>query len=284
MKLCTSLLISFICFWNCSCQGRSAETGANKDSTVSTSNIVANENLNANTGATLKDQTSSRKKLGNFRVDAFLDNELVSRSTYREGLCVRYITFNTETKKQESEIEYSYKKSGELDHIKVIQGDESREAQLEADKYVRDFVVQNQILNSKGIEFPLPDIAADEVRDLSKILAVADNYSDFKTESRTDGNQKVIRFIGFNKNVRFEPSTTTLVAGNNPIQIKDFELTLENDVPTKETLKTNDGELTKTYSYKDGKLIRVAYQFTDLQNQSNSLEKRFEYHELNQKP
>jgi len=279
MKLCIALSISFICFWNCACQGRSAETVANNDSTPHATNVVADENLNANTAATPKDQTNRRKKLGNFRVDAFIGNERVSRSTYRDGLCVRDITFNTQTKKQEGETEYSYKKNGELDHVKVIQGDKSRETQLEAEKSNQDFLFQYSILQSKGIELPLPDIAADEVRDLSKILAVADNYKDFKTESQADGNRKVIRFVGFNKNVRFEPSTTTLVAGNHPIQIIDFELTLENDVPTKESLKTNDGELTKTYSYKNGKLISVVYRFTDLENRTNSLEKRFEYHE-----
>lgn len=283
MKLCTSLLISFICFWNCSCQGRSAETGTNKGSTPHATNVVANENLNANTGAPLKDQASNRKKLGNFRVDAFIDNKLVSRSTYRNGLCIRYITFNTETKRPESEVEYSYK-NGELDRTKVIQGDASKDAELDADKSNQDFLFQSKLLGSKGIEFPLPDIVADEVRDISNILSVADNYSDFKTETQNDGNRKIMKFIGFNKSIRFQPSTITLVAGNNPINIKDFELTLENSYPTKESLKTNDGELTKTYSYKDEKLIGVVYQFTDLENRTNSLEKRFEYHELNQKP
>lgn len=284
MRICIFLLFSFLCFLNCSNQGSGSETSANNALPVQTSNVVTNDNRNANTVNAVNGQTSNRKKLGNFTVDAFIDNELERRSTYRDGLCVRDITFNTQTKKQESEIEYFYKKSGELDHVKMIQGDESPETQLEADKYFRDFVVQNQILNSKGIDFPLPDIAVDEVRDLSKILSVADNYSDFKTERRADGNQKVIKFVDFNKNIRFQPSTLTLVAGNNPIQIRDFELILENDFPIKETLKTNDGELIKTYSYKDGHLIGVVYKFTDLENRTNSLEKRFEYHELNQKP
>ena len=93
-----------------------------------------------------------------------------------------------------------------------------------------------------------------------------------------------MKFTGFNKNIWFQPSTITLVAGNNPIYIKDYELTLENSYPTKESLKTDDGELTKTYSYKDEKLIGVVYKFTDLENQTTSLTKRFEYHELNQKP
>ncbi len=76
-----------------------------------------------------------------------------------------------------------------------------------------------------------------------------------------------------------------LMLGNGDfINIKDYELTLENGFPLKEIYRTRDGDLSKTYSYKGGKLIGVVYLFTDLQNKSNSLEKRFEYHMLNQKP
>ena len=96
-------------------------------------------------------------------------------------------------------------------------------------------MVQYSILQSKGIELPLPDIAADEVSDISNILSVADNYSDFKLETQNDGNRKILKFTGFNKNIRFQPSTITLVAGNNPIYIKDYELTLENSYPQMKT-------------------------------------------------
>lgn len=283
MKLCTSLLISFICFWNCSCQGRSAETGA-KDSTVRTTNIVADENLNVSPRAPLKDQTSRRKKLGNFSVDGYIDNELVSRSFFRNGLLIREIAFNTQTKKQESEVTYFYKKNAEFDHAEVKSADGSKEKGPEVDKYQLDFLVQYEFLESKGIEFPLPDIVPDAVSDLSRIFSIADNYSDFKTDSRTDGNRKITKFTGFNKSIGYERYAMTFRSGALPILIKDYELTLENGYPLKELYKTNDGELTREYSYKDGKLIGVVYKFTDLENRTNSLEKRFEYHELNQKP
>lgn len=90
----------------------------------------------------------------------------------------------------------------------------------------------------------------------------------------------MIRFTGFNKRLDFKNSPMALVIRNNSMLVKDYELTLENGYPTKESLETDDGELTKTYSYKDGKLVDVVYQFTDLENRTNSLEKRFEYHKL----
>lgn len=284
MRICVFLLLSFLCFLNCSNQGRGSEIGSNKDATAQATNVVANDNQNANAVDAVEGQTNSRKKPGNFRVDAFIDNELVSRSTYHNGLCVRYITFNTQTKKQEGETEYFYKKSGELDRVKVIQGDKSRDAQLEAEKSNQDSLFQYNLLQSKGIEFPLPDIVPSEVSDISYIFSVADNYSDYTKDIQADGNLKVIKFSGFNKGIGYERATMNFRSGGLPILVKDYELTLENSFPTKETIKTDEGELTKTYSYKDGRLIGIVYQFIDLENQTNTLEKRFEYHELNQKP
>ncbi len=280
MKPFFFLCIGLVCFWSCSEQGRKAETDANKGATMQTSNVVVNENEHTNPENGIKDQTSQPKKLDNFRVDAYEDNKLVSRSFYRNALVTRYITYNTETRKQESEVEYFYDTSGELLSTKIIQGDASSDAELEAGKSHRDFLTQYGLLKSKGIEFPFPDIAADEVRDISSILSVADNYSDFKTETQNDGSRKIIKFVGFNKHIRFQPSTITLVVGANPILFKDFELTLENNFPTKESLKTDDGELTKTYSYKDGRLIGLIYKFSDDESRTSILEKRFEYSEL----
>ena len=280
MKLYIFLLTTFICFWSCSSQKSSSEPGANYTSAGQTSNVVANDNPINKTGRAIKDQTSNCRKLGTFRVDAFIDNELVSRSTYLKGLCIRYITFNTETKRQESEIEYFYKQGGELYQTKVIQGDDSREAQLEAEKSNQDLCFQYNILQSKGIEIPLPDIAADEVRDISNILSVADNYSDFKTETQNHGNRNIIKFVGFNKNIRFDPSTITLVVGNNPIHIKDYEIILEHRYPSKEVLTIEGGELIKMFTYKDGRLVRLIYRFTDDESHTSILEKRFEYREL----
>lgn len=283
MKICV-LIISFICLFSCSNSERIPETRVNSVQTVSANETTKNSvevNLAVHTNETPIVDRNKLKNVGSFRVDFYEDNELFSSYFYHNELCVKYITYNTETKKQESEVEYFYEKSGKLKQTKVIQGDDSRDARLESDKSNQDFKFQRDFLQSKGVDFPLADIVNDEISDLSNVFSVSDNYQDFKTETKTDGNQKVIKFIGFNKTSRFHNSPIALLIGNGDfINIKDYELTLENSFPLKEIYRTPDGGLTKTYSYKNGKLTGVVYQFTDLQNQTNFLKKRFEYQEL----
>lgn len=283
MKICV-LIISFICLFSCSNSERIPETRVNSVQTVSANETTKNSvevNLAVHTNETPIVDRNKPKNVGSFRVDLYENNELFSSYFYHNGLCVKYIAYNTETKKQESKVEYFYEKSGKLKQTKVIQGDDSKDAKLEFDKSNQDFQFQRNFLQSKGIDFPLAEIVNDEISDLSNVFSVADNYQDFKTETQTNGNQKVIKFIGFNKTSRFHNSPIVLLIGNGDfINIKDYELTLENGFPLKEIYQTRDGDLTKTYSYKNGKLIGVAYQFTDLKNQTNSLKKQFEYHEL----
>ena len=189
MRLFSCVLLG-LCLWNCATQNSSLKSGANSSSTVTTSNVVADDNQIGYPKNIVKNPTDNRKNRGSFRVDAFIDDKLVSRSFYRKGLCTKYITFNTETKRQESEVEYLYDNSGELSRTKVKQGAALSDVELLAEKSYKDFMVQYSILQSKGIELPLPDIAADEVSDISNILSVADNYSDFKMETQNDGNRK----------------------------------------------------------------------------------------------
>jgi len=283
MRISIFLLFGFLCFSSCSGQARNSETGADKNSTPHATNVVT-ENRNINGHDKKKNQISNRRKLGNFRVDGYIDKLLMSRSFFRNGLLIKEIAYNTQTKKQESEVTYFYKKDDKFDYAEVKSADGSKEKGPEVDKYQLDFLVQYEFLESKSIEFPLPDIVPSEVRDISTIFSIADNYSDYAKDIQADGNLKVIKFIGFNKGIGYERVVMTFRSGALPILVKDYELTLENSFPTKETIKTDEGELTKTYSYKDGKLIGVVYQFTDLEHRTNSLEKRFEYHELKQKP
>jgi hypothetical protein len=152
---------------------------------------------------------------------------------------------------------------------------------LEADHSEADFKVWRDFLESRDILFPLADIVYNDVSDLSNIFSIAENYTDFKTETQTDGNRKVIKLIGFNKTSRFNNSPISLLTGDGDfIHIQNYALTLERSFPVKEIYDTNKGEFTKTYSYKDGKLTRVAYRFTNLENKTNTLTKRFQYHRL----
>lgn len=278
MKLLIFLIIGVVCFYSCSDSGFNA---SNHTISVSeNSNNIFQENLALQTNETPIFDVSKPKLVGSFRVDIFEDNELVTSSFFRDGVLEKNIGYNTQTKKPESVVKYFYKKSGEYDRIEVSGADWMKEMALEIDKSNQDFLFQNEFLKSKNIEFPLADIVTGEITDLSNIFSIADNYNDFKTESRTDGNQKFIRLIGFNKKIRFHHSTIAFLIGNDSILIKDYELTLENNFPSKELYKTDAGDLTKTYTYKDKKLISVIYQFTNVENQTNSLTKQFDYHKL----
>ena len=231
--------------------------------------------------------SASRSNVGNdgsLRVDSYENDELLARFFFQDGLYVKGITYNTQTRKKDREIAFFYKKNGELDHAKIDGVVPSKENSIEIKRSFDELNFQYAMVKSKGVIFPLPTIVADEVSDLSEVLSIADNYRDFKTESQVKGDQKTIKFIGFNKTSRFHHSPMALLIGQGDfITVRDYSLTLQNGLPTLEVYRISDGELTKTYSYKDGQLIGVVYRFTDLQNQSNSLEKRFDYHKLNQK-
>ena len=216
--------------------------------------------------------------IGSFRVDVYDGDRLTSRYFFYNGHLRKEISYNTEINVEEYVTEYSYAKNGNFERVKVTKGDVSMLEEMFT-RSVKDLKVQTDFLRSKGIEFSLPGIVPNSASDLSRIFSIADNYNDFKTDIRVDGNQKIIKFNGFNKRTGYERGAMTFRSGSMPILIKDYELTLENSYPLKEQYKTDEGELTKEYSYKDGKLIGVVYKFTDLNNRTNSLEKRFEYHQ-----
>ena len=197
---------------------------------------------------------------------------------------VKDITYNTQTRQKDRETTFYYKKTGELDHAKINGAVASKEESLEIRRAFDEFNFQNGIVKSKGIVFPIADIVADEISDLSELLSIANNYTDFKTENLIDGDQTAVKFIGFNKTSRFHNSPIALLIGDDFITIRDYSITLQKGLPFLEEYRTSVGELRKAYSYKDGQLTGLVYTFTDLQNRSNTLEKRFEYRVLSQKP
>ncbi len=281
MKTYVTTLISVFFLWCCSCHEPILRNGVNKGLSVHTSrnsNFIANQNSKTYGNEDPKNDNDRHIKLQSFKVDIYQDNELVSSVFFRRGVIVRGIGYNTQTKTQESEVEYFYKKNGEYDHTEVKGEDRVKEVNLEADKYERDFLFQSGFLKDKAIEFPLAALLADEVSDLSLIFSVAANYSNFKTETQIDGNLKVIKFIGFNKGIRFKPSIITLFIPDNTV-IKDYELVLKDNYPQKELYKTEEGELTKEYFYDDNKIVKLIYKFNSMGDQT-SLEKRFDYHKL----
>jgi hypothetical protein len=258
------------------------ETINKADSVVPTPvNLDSNDNENA---VVKKSNVNSTISKDSFRVDAYEDNELISRSFFRKGLLIKSIWFNTQTKKQESEVEYLYK-DGELKRTKIKGESASIYSELEADRSERDFQFRLGILKSKNIEIPYAKMFGNEVNDLSEILSVADNYNDFRTEIIENGNQKTIKFTSFNKNISLKHSIISMLihlyGTKINFTIKDYELTLEDNHPSKEIFDTDDGEVVREFFYKEGRVTKIVYRYTNLENQTNSLEKRFAYHKLN---
>jgi hypothetical protein len=283
MKHYNLFLISFFCMVTfCGCE-LSSEARVNSDYIVGNT-AIKQKNTNVNVGAeNTKTPAAEHGKVLNgesFRVDSFEDNELFSSIVFRNGVITNKISYNTQTKKQESEVTYFYKQNGEFDYSKVVVELSSKGDDLAEDKANRDLITQYGFLKSKDIEFPVADIVADDVGYLSNIFSAADNYHDFEKINQVDGDQRVMKFIGFNKKIRFKPSTITIVVGSNPILIENYELTLKDKYPLKELYKTDEGELVNEYSYKDKRLVKILYRFNDSKNQTYSLERRFEYHKL----
>lgn len=213
------------------------------------------------------------------KVDVYEGGELVSSCVYEGGLLREEIDYKSDPSGQDHVIKYYYKGGGEYDRLEITSGQASVFDEI-FDRSMRDFRTQSEYLRSKNIRLPAAaEILSGEVSDLSNVLSVADNYRDFKREAQADGSQKVFRFVGFNKNIRFHPSTITAFIHENEI-IKDYELTLKDDYPQTESYKTGEGELTKEYFYDDErKIVRLIYKFKSKEDQS-SLEKKFDYHIL----
>lgn len=285
MKKHFILVIILLCFLNCSNWQDVTElkNGAIKNfPTDNLSETKDSESSNPTLG--LKDESGDCLGVGIFQVNTYKDRKIESISEYRDGLLLKYVLLNSKTKEPTAEIEYFYKSNGELDHQKVIRGDFvdiSEETVMENRQAQKEIQFQCVYLRSKGIGFPLADIVADEMSDLATVFSIAENCHDFKIETQTKENRKVIKFSGFNKTMRFHNSPIALLISNGDfINIKDYELTLENGFPLKEIYSTPEGKLTKMYFYENGKLTGVVYRFIDLQKQTKSLTKRFEYKDL----
>jgi hypothetical protein len=217
-------------------------------------------------------------KEGNFKVDIYEDNNLIGSYLYDNGLLQQELFPANSSENQEQITKYYYKENGVYDRLEVIKGQDSTSDDW-LDRLMRDFQFHRETLNAKGIQFPLAsELLSSEVSDLSNVLSVANGYDDFKKETITEENRKIIRFVGFNKNIRFYPSYITMFIPENTF-IKDYELTLTDNFPQKEVYKTDDGVLVREYFYSNKKIVKVMNKFID-KNDDSSFERRFEYQKL----
>lgn len=257
----------------------------NPGSSTSTSDVMGSSNTSINETNIVANRNHSNVNARNdfdpksLRVDIHENDKLISRCFFNEERLQEEILYNTETNSEEFVIRYFYKNDGRFERLEVSDGG-SPDFNILFRQRAENFEVHREILRSNSIKLPIAaEIIAREVDDLANIFSAADGYDDFKRESKVSGNKKVIKFVGFNKRLDFKNSPIALVTDNDSILIKDYELVLDNSYPTKEFVKTDDGTLSKVYNYKDGRLTGIVYRFTDRNNQTNSLVKRFVYYE-----
>ena len=237
---------------------------------------------NSHSNAEFRQNTTAiNRKHDSIKVDVYEDNELIVTYLYDGGLLREAITYNTQTKKQECRTAYHYKANGEYDRFEVIKGSDPicEDLREVGERWEGDYQLHLEFLKSKSINIPFADALSSEVSDLSKVLSVMDSYNDLRKEIEMNADQKVIRFSGLDKSIRFHPSRITGFIHDNTL-IHDYELILKGGFPRKESYKTGVGELTREYVYDDEqRIVKVSYKF-DGPEYKDTLEIRLDYHHL----
>lgn len=203
-------------------------------------------------------------------ITEFQEGKEINKYYYLGYILQKQEFFNIKKGGRESILEYVYKEKI-IDTVLVdgVDMDDTRQ--------MKEGIVKRDFLKSKGINFLFPEIISSDVSDLSNIFSVADNYDDYsKIDSMTMDSTRIIKFVKFNKNIRFTPSLLTMFIHNNTI-IKDYQINIKNHQPIKEYYTTRDGVLFKEYVYKDKKLVQLLYKVIDDDKEEIVFEKKFEY-------
>ncbi|GHV45422.1 hypothetical protein FACS1894180_7940 [Bacteroidia bacterium] len=189
---------------------------------------------------------------------------------YHKFLLIKEEVYNTSNGQVYTIIEYRYNKN-DFDTL-IVHG-----IDMNYDRYKRDDIVRYDFIQSKEINVLFSEIISSEISDFANVLSVAENYDDFKTDSIINGSKKTVKFIGFNKNIRFYPSYITMFIPDNTFII-DYEYTVNKNHLETEKYILDDGTLLRTYFYDKERVIKVEYLFTEKESgETFSFEKRFEY-------
>lgn len=277
----TNLLLifvtSFMCFLSCSVHQQKGEASLSKSNTLSQNEApVASQTTSASGNGSIE----NRAKKANIRVDTYEDGKLVNRHFFLNGELLKLVTYNVELGTEEFEIDYNFSDGGGFESLKVIKGNEPVLSEYFTEEAM-NFQLQSRILRSKSVVLPNAEIVPDLVSDISWFLSSPDSYPEVKAETSTHEGRKILKLRHLNKKIGYERSRMIFRSGGIPILVREYRLTMEDQFPTEEYVKTDGGELVRTYVYTGERLTGVSSKFTDLENRTNSLEKRFEYHELN---
>jgi hypothetical protein len=205
----------------------------------------------------------------NKTIDILEDGKRLFTYLYNEkDLPVEVISYNEQTNKIESKLNYNYQ-NGKLNY--VSQGNVK---DVDYTQSVLNYLYQAKDLSTKGIKIEHPEIVSSEVNDLATILTVGKNYDDFKKDSVVNRNEKTIIYKNFNKKIRFYPSYITLFIPEDEI-IKEYNLLIKDSLPIKETfLLENNQSLKREYFYDKNRIKKITYISSD---PTNKLQREFIY-------
>ncbi len=218
---------------------------------------------------------------GKWRIDEYEDDRRISSFFYENGVLMQRIVYELPDDQTISVTNYHYSANNKFDRIESSE-DDSYGDSLQS-KMEREFYLQSEYLElRKQLKLPVSkSLLFSEVGDLDTMLSVADNDSSFKKEIKEDGDRKIIKFPEIDKRFRFYQSSYIGLFINVPDRdvIYNYELTLNNNYPTKEIYVTNVGKLVREYTYENNRVVRVLNKFTTESNELR-LERRFAYYRL----
>ena len=235
--------------------------------------VFAGGSIFAQTGAKLKtddfrlNTSACRKSDGeNFKVTVYEDGKLQSIKTFVKGFVTKQeIVYELDKKKITGVTRYYYTKSGKINTTEVWKNGrkvshQDRDYDFDVDLTAR-YLYSADFLKKKGICLPSPGLIFSSIKDTAAIFDTADDNGDFKKQTSSNGDLKTINFVGFNKNIRFDP---TLLDINADQTITDYEITLKNGYLYKEIYKTgaselkevSSAEIIREYTYKGNRLMK----------------------------
>lgn len=201
-----------------------------------------------------------------FKVTVYADGKRQAVKTFVKGFLTKEeIVYEIDKKKTTGVTKYYYTKSGKINSTeewkngkKISRQDRNYEFDV---NLIAQYLYSADLLRKKEICIPSPGLIFSQLKDTAAVFDTAD-AADFKKEFSSDAEIKLIKFAGFDKNIRFDP---TLLEINADQTITDYELALKNNRLYKEIYKTGASELkdlvsaeiTREYTYRENRLVKV---------------------------
>lgn len=201
------------------------------------------------------------------KIDEFVDNKIVCSYIYQKQIS-KVIVFDEKEKKTG----VTFYKNNKPYNVK------DRTDKLDLEERAKDLKVQLTYLKNKKIQIGYPETIESEIKEISKILSVADNYSDFQSfDVTSENNSRTIKLINFNKRIYFKNSDIEEFLHPGTMII-NYTLEINGGRLVREIYDLETGQLERVYYYNQrNDLVRVLYSMQTKDKKFYSKEKRFVY-------